>query len=70
MPWFLHGRLTIYCSFPHNGQESLTEVEMQKLEAAREAYIAAVAEAKEKQDDESIAAAVKARFHLQSVVLK
>ncbi|XP_073291439.1 protein MICROTUBULE BINDING PROTEIN 2C-like [Primulina huaijiensis] len=50
--------------------ESLTEIEMQELEAARVAYIAAVAEAKEKQDDESVAAAAKARFHLQSVVLK
>lgn len=60
----------VYCLFPQNGQESLTEIEMQELEAARKAYITAVAEAKEKQDDKSIAAAAKARFHLQSVVLK
>ncbi|KZV21708.1 hypothetical protein F511_02866 [Dorcoceras hygrometricum] len=62
-----------FVSYPleeNNESESLTEREMQELEAAREAYIAAVTEAKEKQDDESIAAAVKARFRLQSVVLK
>ncbi|KAL0421663.1 UNVERIFIED_CONTAM: protein MICROTUBULE BINDING PROTEIN 2C [Sesamum latifolium] len=46
------------------------EMDMQKLEAAREAYIAAVLAAKEKQDDQSIAAAAGARFHLQSLVLK
>lgn len=43
---------------------------MQELQAAREAYIAAVAAAKEKQDEESISAAASARFHLQSIVLK
>ncbi|KAL3824708.1 hypothetical protein ACJIZ3_020737 [Penstemon smallii] len=48
----------------------LNEMEMQKLEAAREAYIAAVLAAKEKQDEESIAAAASARHHLQSIVLK
>ncbi|KAL0357662.1 UNVERIFIED_CONTAM: protein MICROTUBULE BINDING PROTEIN 2C [Sesamum calycinum] len=46
------------------------EMDMQKLEAAREAYIAAVLAAKENQDDQSIAAAAGARFHLQSLVLK
>ncbi|KAI3463835.1 hypothetical protein Pfo_020498 [Paulownia fortunei] len=46
------------------------EMDMQKLEAAREAYIAAVAAAKEKQDEGSISAAATARFHLQSIVLK
>ncbi|KAK4479427.1 hypothetical protein RD792_014941 [Penstemon davidsonii] len=48
----------------------LNEMEMQKLEAAREAYTAAVLAAKEKQDEESIAAAARARHHLQSIVLK
>ncbi|KAI3454773.1 hypothetical protein Pfo_011436 [Paulownia fortunei] len=48
----------------------LDETEMQKLEAAREAYIAAVVVAREKQDEGSIAAAASARFHLQSIVLK
>lgn len=43
---------------------------MQKMEEAREAYIAAVAAAKEKQDEESIATAANARLHLQSLVFK
>lgn len=43
---------------------------MQKLEAAREAYVAAVAAAKEKQDEESLAAAASARLHLQSFALR
>lgn len=46
------------------------EMDMQALEAAREAYITAVAAAKEKQDEESISAAARARFHLQSLVLQ
>ncbi|KAG8388790.1 hypothetical protein BUALT_Bualt02G0161800 [Buddleja alternifolia] len=46
------------------------EMDMQKLEAAQEAYMAAVASAKEKQDEESIATAATARFHLQSILLK
>lgn len=45
-------------------------MDMQALEAAREAYITAVAAAKEKQDEESISAAARARFHLQSLVLQ
>lgn len=43
---------------------------MQKMEEARKAYIAAVAAAKEKQDEESIAAAANARLHLQSFVFR
>lgn len=40
------------------------------MEEARKAYIAAVAVAKEKRDEESIAAAASARLHLQSFVFK
>lgn len=46
------------------------KLDMQALEAARESYITAVAAAKEKQDEESISAAARARFHLQSLVLQ
>lgn len=40
------------------------------MEEAREAYIAAVAVAKEKQDEESMATAACARLHLQSFVFR
>lgn len=40
------------------------------MEEARIAYIAAVAAAKEKQDEKSIAAAANARLHLQSFVFR
>ncbi|KAA8541080.1 hypothetical protein F0562_025043 [Nyssa sinensis] len=50
--------------------DDLDEMEMQKMEVAREAYIAAVAAAKERQDEDSIAAAASARLHLQSFVLR
>lgn len=43
---------------------------MQKMEEAREAYVAAVATAKEKQDEESTAAAIRARLHLQSFIFR
>lgn len=46
------------------------ETQMQKMEAARKAYEAAVVAAKERQDEESIAAAASARLHLRSFVLK
>ncbi|KAL6995014.1 hypothetical protein U1Q18_005148 [Sarracenia purpurea var. burkii] len=46
------------------------ETEMQEMELAREAYIAAVAAAKEKLDEDSIAAAATARLHLHSLVFK
>ncbi|XP_054804482.1 protein MICROTUBULE BINDING PROTEIN 2C isoform X2 [Prosopis cineraria] len=41
--------------------DDLDEMEMQKMEEARKAYIAAVAVAKKKQDEESLAAASNAR---------
>ncbi|KAL1334258.1 hypothetical protein HN51_063180 [Arachis hypogaea] len=50
--------------------DDLDEVELQKMEEARKAYIAALAIAKEKRDEESVAAAAKARLHLQSFVFK
>lgn len=40
------------------------------MDEARKAYIAAVATAKERQDEESVTAAARARLHLQSFVLK
>lgn len=43
---------------------------MQKMEEARQAYILAVAAAKEKQDEESLALAAKARSYLQSFVFR
>ncbi|KAK6925158.1 hypothetical protein RJ641_009484 [Dillenia turbinata] len=46
--------------------DDLDEVEMEKMEKARVAYINAIAIAKEKQDDESITTAANARVHLQS----
>ncbi|KAE8099777.1 hypothetical protein FH972_017731 [Carpinus fangiana] len=50
--------------------DDLDEMEMQKMDEARKAYIAAVATAKERQDEESITTAARARLHLQSFVLK
>ncbi|KAI7986894.1 Protein MICROTUBULE BINDING PROTEIN 2C [Camellia lanceoleosa] len=50
---------------PH--MDDWDETEMQKMEEAREAYVAAVVAAKEKQDEDSIAAA---RLHLQSFVFR
>ncbi|KAL1531670.1 protein MICROTUBULE BINDING PROTEIN 2C-like [Salvia divinorum] len=44
------------------------EMDIQELEDARAAYITAVAAAKELRNDESISAAARARFHLQSLV--
>lgn len=40
------------------------------MEEAREAYITAVAMAKEKQDEESMATAARTRLHLQSFVFR
>ena len=40
------------------------------MEEAGKAYIATVAAAKEKQDEDSIATAVNARLHLQSFLFK
>ncbi|CAA0832401.1 movement protein binding protein 2C [Striga hermonthica] len=60
-----------YDPYPFDQNYELNnEIDTQKLEAAREAYIAAVAAAKEKQDEVSIYAAAKARVHLQSIVGK
>lgn len=53
-----------------NKQDDWDETQMQKMEAARKAYEAAVVAAKERQDEESIAAAASARLHLRSFVLK
>ncbi|KAB1212767.1 hypothetical protein CJ030_MR5G011867 [Morella rubra] len=50
--------------------DDLDEMETQRMEQARKVYISAVAAAKEKQDEESIAAAASARLHLQSFVLR
>ncbi|XP_065879557.1 protein MICROTUBULE BINDING PROTEIN 2C [Euphorbia lathyris] len=50
--------------------DNLDEEDMQKMEEAREAYVAAVSYAKEKQDEESIVAAASARRHLKSIVFK
>lgn len=48
----------------------MDELDMSKMEEAQEAYMAAIAVAKEKQDEESISAAANARLHLQSFVLR
>ncbi|KAI5416526.1 protein MICROTUBULE BINDING PROTEIN 2C isoform X1 [Lathyrus oleraceus] len=50
--------------------DDLDEMEWQKMEEARKAYIAAVAFSKEKRDEESIAAAANARLRLQSLLFK
>ncbi|XP_058112475.1 protein MICROTUBULE BINDING PROTEIN 2C [Magnolia sinica] len=48
--------------------ETVDEAEMQKMEEARKAYIAAVAAAKENPSEESLAAAAAARLKLQAFV--
>ncbi|XP_071694144.1 protein MICROTUBULE BINDING PROTEIN 2C-like [Rutidosis leptorrhynchoides] len=62
-----------YDVIPHSSYlpeiDDIDELDMSKIEEAREAYMAAVAVAKEKQDEESIAIAANARLHLQSLVL-
>ncbi|KAL6318958.1 hypothetical protein AAG906_001431 [Vitis piasezkii] len=50
--------------------DDLDEIGAQKMEEARKAYVAAVAAAKENQDEESIALAANSRLHLQSFVFK
>ncbi|WJX90118.1 hypothetical protein P8452_72049 [Trifolium repens] len=50
--------------------DDMDEMECQKIEEARKAYIAAVAVCNEKQDEESIAAAANARLHLRSLLFK
>ncbi|KAJ0105348.1 hypothetical protein Patl1_18954 [Pistacia atlantica] len=51
-------------------RDFIDDMETQKMEEARKAYIAAVVAAKEKQDEESIAAAASARLYLQSIVFR
>lgn len=51
-------------------QDDLDEMDLQEMEEARKAYMAAVGITKERQDEESIAAAANARLHLQSFVFK
>ncbi|XP_022736545.1 protein MICROTUBULE BINDING PROTEIN 2C-like [Durio zibethinus] len=50
--------------------DDLDDKEMQNMEEVRQAYVAALATAKEKQDEESLAAAASARLHLQSFLFK
>lgn len=50
--------------------DDMDESEMQKMEEAMQAYLAALAIAKETPDEESLAAAARARLHLQSFVFK
>ncbi|CAJ2649150.1 protein MICROTUBULE BINDING PROTEIN 2C-like [Trifolium pratense] len=50
--------------------DNMDEVECQKIEEARKAYIAAVVVCKEKRDEESIAAAANTRLQLQSLLFK
>ncbi|KAI7736154.1 hypothetical protein M8C21_009745 [Ambrosia artemisiifolia] len=63
-----------YDLIPHGGHlpemDGMDELEMSRMEEAREAYMAAIAAAKEKQDEESINIAANARLHLQSFVLR
>ena len=51
-------------------QDELNDAEIQEMEEAREAYIAAIGAAKEKQDEDSIAAAINSRLYLQSFVFR
>ncbi|XP_021909553.1 uncharacterized protein LOC110823472 [Carica papaya] len=50
--------------------DDLDEKGMRKMEEAREAYIAALAAARERLDEESLAAAASARLYLQSLVFR
>ncbi|KAL7114813.1 hypothetical protein ACP275_04G145100 [Erythranthe tilingii] len=50
--------------------QSDNEMDVEKVEAAREAYVSAVAAAKANQDECSISAAAAARFQLQSFLIK
>ncbi|XVE56763.1 hypothetical protein DITRI_Ditri04bG0036900 [Diplodiscus trichospermus] len=50
--------------------DAVDDKEMQKMEEARQAYVAALATAKEKQDEESLAAAASARTYLQSFLFR
>lgn len=48
----------------------MDETELRKMEDARQAYVAAVTTAKEREDEESLAMAAKARAYLQSLAFK
>uniref|UniRef100_A0A1J3HB04 Protein MICROTUBULE BINDING PROTEIN 2C n=1 Tax=Noccaea caerulescens TaxID=107243 RepID=A0A1J3HB04_NOCCA len=50
--------------------DDVDETEMRKMEEARLAYVAAVTTAKEREDEESLAMAAKARAYLQSLAFK
>ncbi|CAA7026988.1 unnamed protein product [Microthlaspi erraticum] len=50
--------------------DDVDETEQRKMEEARLAYIAAVTTAKEREDEESLAMAAKARAYLQSLAFK
>ncbi|XP_074278111.1 protein MICROTUBULE BINDING PROTEIN 2C-like [Silene latifolia] len=50
--------------------DDLDEIELLNMEEAREAYVTAVEMAKEKQDEESLYAAARARYYLQSFVFR
>ncbi|XWS51265.1 hypothetical protein CRYUN_Cryun12cG0161900 [Craigia yunnanensis] len=50
--------------------DDVDDKEMQKMEEARQAYVAAFAATKEKQDEESLAAAASARLYLQSLLFR
>lgn len=50
--------------------DDIDETELRKMEDARLAYVAAVTTAKEREDEESLAMAAKARAYLQSLAFK
>ncbi|KAH0936669.1 hypothetical protein HID58_004130, partial [Brassica napus] len=50
--------------------DDVDETELRRLEDARLAYVAAVSNAKERQDEESLAMAAKARAYLQSLAFR
>ncbi|KAI3688824.1 hypothetical protein L2E82_46681 [Cichorium intybus] len=54
----------------HGHLSEIDDMDMSKMEEAQEAYMALIAAAKEKKDEESIAMAANARLHLQSFVLR
>ncbi|KAH7850807.1 hypothetical protein Vadar_003239 [Vaccinium darrowii] len=62
--------VTPYHSSHLDQEDDWDEAKMQDMEEARKAYIAAIATAKEKQDEDSIAAAASARIYLQSFVFR
>ncbi|KAL8141874.1 hypothetical protein V2J09_014906 [Rumex salicifolius] len=59
-----------YIMDPLPGIDDIDESEMREMEAATKLYLRAIAIFKEKQDEESLQAAVNARLRLQSFVFK